>query len=56
MVIKDFSNSDRNKGGFKKPYNTISVGYNKNYSTDYKKDYEKYKESKLKQEESVETV
>lgn len=52
---KEFGNGDRNKG-YKKPYNTSKSGYNKNYSTDYKKDYEKYKESKLKQEQSVETV
>jgi Predicted RNA-binding protein len=52
---KEYGNGDRNKG-YKKPYNTSKSGYNKNYSTDYKKDYEKYKESKLKQEQSVETV
>lgn len=50
------SGGDRNKGGYKKPYNTSKSGFNKNYSTDYKKDYEKYKESKLKKEENVETV
>ncbi len=52
---KEYGNGDRNKG-YKKPYNTSKSGYNKNYSTDYKKDYEKYRESKLKKEESVETV
>lgn len=54
---KDYTKSgDRNNKGYKKPYNTSKSGYNKNYSTDYKKDYEKYKESKLKQEQNAETV
>ena len=61
------NNNNRNSGGYrkdnavtnknyKKPYNTSKSGYNKNYSADYKKDYEKYKESKEKKEQTVETM
>jgi spoIIIJ-associated protein len=61
------SSNNRNSSGYrkdnavtnknyKKPYNTSKSGYNKNYSADYKKDYEKYKESKEKKEETVETM
>jgi spoIIIJ-associated protein len=50
----NYRKDDRRNGsgvnkGYNKPFNTSKSGYNKNYSTDYKKDYEKYKESKLKQ-------
>lgn len=59
--------NNRNSGGYrkdnavtnknyKKPYNTSKSGFNKNYSADYKKDYEKYKESKEKKEQTVETM
>jgi DNA repair exonuclease SbcCD ATPase subunit len=54
---KDFNNHNgvTNKN-YKKPFNTSKSSYNKNYSSDYKKDYEKYKESKIKKDQSVETV
>ncbi len=52
--------SNRSNGatykGYNKPFNTSNSGYNKNYSTDYKKDYEKYRESKEKKDQPVETV
>lgn len=55
---KDYNrnNGDATNKNYKKPYNVSKSGYNKNYSMDYKKDYEKYKESKIKKEQSVETV
>lgn len=53
---KDFAGGNKENKSYKKPYNTSKSGYNKNYSTDYKKDYQKYKESKEKKEQPVETV
>lgn len=53
---KDYSKYGITNKNYNKPYNTSKSGYNKNYSTDYKKDYEKYKESKEKKEQPVQTV
>lgn len=53
---KDFSHNGATNKNYKKPFNTSKSGFNKNYSSDYKKDYEKYKESKIKKDEPVETV
>jgi len=53
---KDYNHNGVTNKNYKKPYNTSKSGYNKNYSSDYKKDYEKYKESKVKKDQPVETV
>lgn len=53
---KDYNHNGVTNKNYKKPFNTSKSAYNKNYSTDYKKDYEKYKESKLKKDQPVETV
>jgi spoIIIJ-associated protein len=53
---KEYNSNGAVNKNYKKPFNISKSGYNKNYSTDYKKDYEKYKESKEKKEQPVETV
>jgi spoIIIJ-associated protein len=51
-----YNNYGKDNKGYNKPYNISKSGYNKNYSTDYKKDYEKYRESKEKKEQPVQSV
>jgi spoIIIJ-associated protein len=50
------NNYGKDNKGYNKPYNVSKSGYNKNYSTDYKKDYEKYRESKEKKDQPVQSV
>jgi spoIIIJ-associated protein len=52
---KDFSHNGVTNKNYKQAFNTSKSGFNKNYSADYKSDYEKYKESKTKKDEPVET-
>jgi spoIIIJ-associated protein len=53
---KEYNHNGATNKNYKKPFNTSKSGYSKNYSADYKKDYEKYKESKLKKDQPVETI